>query len=342
MILIRSGFGIAALAAGIVAGFILYRAPSQTARLGEEAYRLSRNGNSRGAIEIYSEQIRLHPDEYIFYLRRGMSQKRVGALKAAVADFDEALRRIPQPMTAKELGPRLFNSGLAETHVHNMAVELHTERADALEKIGDLGAALDDLDAAVALNTRSTVMHRRATLRLLTGQFEGAKADFDAVLDRGADPDAIFGRGLSRYLVADWSGAVGDFQRALRANPRSSTYALWLLKAQLRARQPVPLDEFRGIPSNNPAWAWINAFLGDYDCGSLVNGLRNAAGTDPARVCDATYLLGDWFLIKNSPEEAAMAFRAAGEVCTQLTVQRVAAALELKRLEEPTPAVRRR
>src|SRR5690242_4725381 len=93
MILIRSGFGIATLAAGIVAGFVLYR-PSQMTRLGEDAYRLSLNGNFTGAIEVYSEQIRHRPDDYILYLRRGLTQKRNGDLAAAVVDFDEALSRI--------------------------------------------------------------------------------------------------------------------------------------------------------------------------------------------------------------------------------------------------------
>ena len=37
-ILLRSGVGIAALATGIVAGFILYRTPSDTARIGEGAH----------------------------------------------------------------------------------------------------------------------------------------------------------------------------------------------------------------------------------------------------------------------------------------------------------------
>ena len=337
-ILIRSGFGIAALAVGIVAGFILYRTPSQTARLGEQAYRLYSNGNAKGAIDVYSEQIRLHPDDYILYLRRGLSQKHAGAIEAAVTDFDEALRRIPRPMSAAELGPRVFNSGLAETHIHNMAVELHTERAEALQTIGQVDAAMEDLDAAIALTARPTIVQRRATLRLLTGQFDGARSDFDTVLDRGIDADAIFGRGLARYMAADWAGATLDLQRALRLKPRSGVYALWLLKAQLRARQPVPLDEFKGIPENNPAWAWINAFLGDYDGGSLVNGLRSAAAGDPARTCETTYLLGDWFLIKNTPDEAATAFRAAADTCPQLTMPRVAATVELKRLEAPTPA----
>src|SRR4051812_24129250 len=91
MIVIRSGFGIAALAAGIVAGFILYRTPSQMNRLGEDAFRLSSTGNTTAAIEVYSEQIRRRPDDYILYLRRGLTQKRGGELAAAVADFDQAL-----------------------------------------------------------------------------------------------------------------------------------------------------------------------------------------------------------------------------------------------------------
>src|SRR3954470_20446524 len=104
MILIRSGFGIAALAAGIVAGFILYRSPSQMTRLGQDAFRLSSSGNLTQALEVYSEQIRLHPDQYILYLRRGLTHKHDGDMTAALVDFDEALRRIPRPLTAAELG----------------------------------------------------------------------------------------------------------------------------------------------------------------------------------------------------------------------------------------------
>ena len=341
MILIRSGFGIAALAVGIVAGFLLYRTPSQMNRLGEDAFRASSNGNITKAIEAYSEQIRRRPQDYVLYLRRGLTEKQSGDLAAAITDFDEALQRIPQPATADELGQRLYNSGLPETHVHNLAVELYSERANAFEKLGRIDEALSDLDSAVALNGRlPAIVERRATLRLLTGQIENARTDFNAVLDRGMNGDAVFGRGLTAYFSGDWATAATDFAQALRVNPRSGAYALWLLKAQLRAHQPIPLDEFKGVPASNSAWPWINAFLGDYDGGSIATGLRDGAGGDPVRACETTHLLGEWFLLKGNPEQAAIAFRAVSETCPPLTVQRVAAAAELRRLEQHAQPLR--
>ncbi len=76
----------------------------------------------------------------------------------------------------------------------------------------------------------------------------------------------------------------------------------------------------------------------EFDFELIRSRLRSAAAGDPAHTCETTYLLGDWFLIKNTPDEAATAFRAAADTCPQLTMPRVAATVELKRLEAPTPA----
>jgi tetratricopeptide (TPR) repeat protein len=341
MILLRSGFGIAALAAGIVAGFILYRAPWQITRDNTQAYDATFHGHFDQAISIFSEQIRRYPDDYIFYLRRGLTQKQQGRLQAAVSDFDNALRLMPPTLTAEALGSRLFNSTLPETHTFAMAMELHSERAEALQQLGRADEALSDLDTAITLNPRAVaVAYQRGQLRLLVGRIDEARADFDAILSRGMNIDALFQRGLTAYLKGAWSSASDDFAKALALRPKSGTFALWLLKAQLRAHQPVPLDEFKALAPANPAWAWINAFLADYDGSELARNLQSTAGADPAKICAATHLLGEWLLIKNGPDQGAAAFRAALQSCPPLSVPHVAAAAELQRLENPAPAFR--
>jgi hypothetical protein len=81
---------------------------------------------------------------------------------------------------------------------------------------------------------------------------------------------------------------------------------------------------------------------------TLVTHQTGPAGKKVKRVyiesgCDIKrelYLLGEWFLIKSAPDQAALAFHAAADRCPQLSLPHVASELELKRLAQPAQPVR--
>ena len=339
MVLLRLGFAIAALATGMITGFIFYKAPAPDPNF--TAYQLAGSGHLADAVRIYSDQIHKTPQDYRLYLRRALILKESGQADAALSDFTTALKLSPPVLTAEALGDRLWNATLPETHDMTLVMELHTERAGVLEHKGRFVEALADLDAAVALNGHNgAARHHRAMVRAFAGQFDGAVADFDAVLARGMNLDSLFGRALTKYFAGDWDAAAADFARTVKLEPQSDDYAVWLLKAQLRDHQPIPLDQFGGLSKSSPAWARIDAFLSDYAPAEARNQLAESVKDDPAPACEAAALYGEWLEIKAAGEDAPAEFRDVLAHCKPATLPYEVATFEPNRLAHATKLVR--
>lgn len=131
---------------------------------------------------------------------RGDAQFRAGDLGAAMEDYDEAVRLVPQDaalLTSRAL--------------------LHIAR-------GDVAAARVDFDRAVAADPRHAMAYNdRGFLRLEQGDLRGALADFDAAAALGPD-EVLFlsNRGQARLLAGETALALADFDAIIRRAPESS------------------------------------------------------------------------------------------------------------------------
>ncbi|MBX7198017.1 MAG: tetratricopeptide repeat protein [Rhodospirillaceae bacterium] len=324
--------GIAALGVGILGGMLLYRSPSgrnETSSYGANTYGLQRDA----ALEVFTRQIADHPEDYMLYLRRGLTLQGMGRQEEALTDLTDALRLSPPVLTAEELGDRANNLALPETHRWTLARELHRQRAVALEALGRPSDALADLDAAVALNTKDTdVLERRGIVRTYTGRIKDAIDDFNAVLNRLPIPTAVVGRANAKYLGGDYAGAAEDFTRAISMSPDKGLYAVWLLKSQLRGRLAIPLKQFEDLPKDNPAWIGINALLADDTPAQMAASLAAGTAKDKALACDGMVFLGEWLVIKTDGRNAPAAFKDAISACRPGTMPHAVATLELRRL----------
>lgn len=333
MHVLRIGCGVAALAFGILSGFVLFKGPLDSSRSADKAYDLVLAGQPAAAVDVYTAQLQRDPKDYMLYLRRGLTLDRMNRHEEALADLTDALRLSPPVLTADELGDRVQNSALPETHRLTIARELHTERANILLTLGRPNDALADLDAAVALNSRDySARHQRAVLRTYAGRISDAVEDFDAVLNHGVNFEALVGRANAKYLGGDYAGAANDYGKALQSQPERGSSAVWLLKSQLRGHLAIPLKQFEGLPRSNPAWVRIDALLSDYTPAQLASQLAAGMAKDKSLACDGMVFLGEWLVIKTNGKNAPAIFEDALSLCHPGTMPHAVATLELRRL----------
>jgi tetratricopeptide (TPR) repeat protein len=129
--------------------------------------------------------------------RWGVHRAALGDLKAALADFDEAIRLNPEQA--------VYVAG----------------RALARDRLEDRSGAIADLSEAIRLQPLdASLLERRGDLRERDGDLEGAIADFGEAIR--LDPefgDAFVGRACVLWELGDLEGAITDFGEAIRLNP---------------------------------------------------------------------------------------------------------------------------
>jgi serine/threonine protein kinase/Tfp pilus assembly protein PilF len=157
-----------------------------------------RLGRHAEAASCYSTCIALAPTLPWLYFKRGTTHLSLKNFADAQADFDHFLRERP---------------GVAEAHIN---------RALAWEGLGKNERALDNITRAIDLHTTQTRAYFiRALLRDRVGDRAGAEQDRATGLRlEPTDELSWVVRGLARAR-ADAQGALADFDRALRLEPRS-------------------------------------------------------------------------------------------------------------------------
>src|SRR5262245_18832067 len=113
----------------------------------------------------------------------------------------------------------LATPGLAQAP---RAAHDHFNRGSSLYNKGDFEGALADFTKAIEISSRLDNRGRADEWKNKTG-FGGAASNFDNV--KVLDPLtalAYANRGLARYRLGDYEGAIADCNRALAINPRLS------------------------------------------------------------------------------------------------------------------------
>ncbi|MGI6161954.1 MAG: tetratricopeptide repeat protein [Christensenellales bacterium] len=88
----------------------------------------------------------------------------------------------------------------------------YLERGLVYESLGLFKRAEADYEAALKLHTHSMdIMVRRAVVRLRRHDIEGAKEDFNVVLERRNDPEALFYRALLHFEGGKIEDAIADY-----------------------------------------------------------------------------------------------------------------------------------
>ena len=289
-------------------------------------------------VDAFSAAIDANPDDYMTYYRRGTQLQKQRRYEEALADLNAAIKLSPTPLSLEDLGERVNNSALPETHTLGLVVLIHTTRAEILQVMNRPEEALADLDRALSFDGRKIdTIYTRGQLRALTGRYDEAIADFDAILERRATSPWYFGRGVAKYLKADWRGAIADFQETVRRNPADNASLIWLAKAHLRAGVPMPPQLFAAVEQHSDARYVIEAFMTKFDAAQFVSSVRAGAayGNRHGDTCGTALFIGEWLVIQKMSKAARDSFSEAEATCRPLSVERAVATAELQRLSTP-------
>lgn len=103
----------------------------------------------------------------------------------------------------------------------------HAARGEALGMKGDYARAIADMDAALDARPGDAAnLSLRGIFKHLSGDFEGAVADYSASLRIRVDGDTYANRGETRLEQNDFAPALQDFKRAVEVNPEFGGYYL--------------------------------------------------------------------------------------------------------------------
>ena len=181
-----------------------------------------------GAIEDFTEAIRIAPRVYGPFRGRGVSWQAKGDARRATMDLarDHYLRGIAwlgnDPHRAVEdfgrsidLDPRIEAEYPDDAWAR---VKAYLDRAKSRKASDDRDGALADYNEAIRLEPDDAWAYLdRGWLRVDMADHRGAAADFDEAVRLNPDfAQAYSRRGLLRMDMADYRGAVADFDEAIR------------------------------------------------------------------------------------------------------------------------------
>jgi tetratricopeptide (TPR) repeat protein len=205
---------------------------TEAARYIERGNELSDKGDFQGAIESYTQAIRLNPVDDTAYLYRGLVYAATGNDDAAIADYSSAIKLNPRRpsayFTRADIYGRKGESGKAIADYTQVIAlnpnfpDSYGKRALQFQAMGNFDAAIADYDKAIRLkpNEPSYYNSRGSILFDIKRQTENALADFTMAIR--CDPKnafAYFSRATIYAEKGERDNALADFARALRLNP---------------------------------------------------------------------------------------------------------------------------
>jgi tetratricopeptide (TPR) repeat protein len=197
----------------------------------------------------------------------------------------------------------------------------HLNRAMARSQVGDYGAAISDLDAALQLNPGSAqALNNRAGCHTYLKNWPAALRDFDRAIELKPDSDYFINRGILKQKMGDAAGALKDFDAVLEINP-SNIRAL-SEKAdtcRLSGSWSRAIEGYETIlkldPTHSYAAFWLGAVcfeVGQYEKAAVM--LEKAISLNCGDPRAAYFLLGNAYQKLGRTDRAADAFRKSREM----------------------------
>ncbi len=146
-------------------------------------------GNYENAIEAYTGYLKLHPNNIKSLYNRGRAYEELGNYEMALADFNKVLENDPNHVQARlSIANNLYRNKLFMDVIYlcDNVLEDHRENADALllrgrshQKTGHINQAMDDYNAAIAVNDdMGEAYFYRGLLKIFLGRTQSACSDF--------------------------------------------------------------------------------------------------------------------------------------------------------------------
>jgi serine/threonine protein kinase len=193
--------------------------------------------NPAKAIEDYTQDIKLKPNDPDAYFRRGDARASLGDKNGAIDDYSQAIEIDPEDANFyAHRGDIYYKSKNYKMAIedYNKSIELNSGDADVFSNRGNARSALGDKKGAIEDYTqviklepdRVNAYFRRGIDRSNSGDRKGAIEDYTQVINiDGNRADAYFNRGNARLALGDKNGAIDDLTKSIDLQPdRAETY----------------------------------------------------------------------------------------------------------------------
>lgn len=186
---------------------------------------LMRAGRMDEAGAPAEKAIELDPDYGLSYWLRGVLRQHRGQYEAAIADFDETLKR--------------------ENQTEALIAQAVGSRGMALVDLGRYEAALNDLDRAIEARPNAVAERQFRAIAYLAlaskdkTYFDKARADVETLAARGVQ-DGVTRRLQGQIAIAqgDFKAAVTALDAAIKDNPKDPLAFAYRAQARAALKQP--------------------------------------------------------------------------------------------------------
>lgn len=276
-------------------------------------------GNWDSAIQDLSRVLQQDPDHREALWHRGQALQQLGQTEAALQDLNRLLQQDPQHRMARlARGSLLLALAVRGTDgPTNRAEQDRVSGTESLE-LGYYAQAESDFDQVIQEQAQDGEQSRqlyleahlkRAQVRRLRHNLEGAIADWDRVLELASpgDPEvlvteALLYRGLCRQERGDLAGALADFTALIQQQPQASqAFALRARVHLALGDQEAALADLNQALSLDQNWGVADAALAYRQRGDL----HRQANCPELAIADYTQALA-----LNPQEHSALLHRA--------------------------------
>jgi tetratricopeptide (TPR) repeat protein len=160
-------------------------------------------GDYHGAIANFTKAIAFEPDNFVLYMRRGLSYDKIKEYDKAISDYTEAIN----------INPNYEN-----------IFATYNNRGYAYYGKNDYSHAFADYTKAISINPNYARAYRnRGQAYLDTHDYNIAMDDFNEAIKLAPDdPDHYFLRGLCYYYSNDYAHARSDWEKTLQLDPNNT------------------------------------------------------------------------------------------------------------------------
>jgi tetratricopeptide (TPR) repeat protein/S1-C subfamily serine protease len=243
-------------------------------------------GDKPGAIDDYTQAIKINPNYDLTYYNRGNVRDNLGDKQGAIDDYTLAIKINPNDADAYyNRGNVRYDLGDKQGAIddYTLAIKINPNYAQAYYNrgnvrydLGDKQGAIDDYTLAIKINPNyAQAYYNRGIVRNELGDKPGAIDDYTLAIKFNPNyAQAYYNRGNVRYDLGDKQGAIDDYTLAIKFNPNDANayYNRGNVRDNLGDKQGA-IDDFNQAIKINPNDA--NAY---YNRGNVRDDLGDKQG----------------------------------------------------------------
>jgi|GEM_PF-692060 len=183
------------------------------------------DSDMNGALEKFTEAIKLDPTFTDAYYNSGFIKLNQGDYEEAVADFDLVISIQPSDKAYFYKGRAMLGLNKQEEALEQftLAISLNNQffyaynnRGNVRFQLGDYQGAIEDFSETIRINSDYVFAYNnRGNARFKLNDYDGAIADYDTAINLRPDYGfAYLNRGIARELLGDVEGACDDWRLA--------------------------------------------------------------------------------------------------------------------------------